>query len=498
MQKTIRRTIAKNASVLFIAQMITWVMSLLLTIFLTRYLGAEPIGQYQLASSLWSIMIILTSMGMDTLLTKEISRAPERTGELFYTSLILRSLFFFLGFGALYLYGRLARYPMDTLYVLYIVGAANFFVLLASGCQAALQGLERMEFISLSDILSKTFITFISITILLLGRGVIIVALVFVVGAIISFSYQFNALRKIKDMKWQVNPKLMGWMVKTSIPYLLIIGIRTIYSQLDVVIISLMTSVVVIGWYGAAYRLFATLLFIPAVFNSAVFPAMARMHASSPERLPIMFRKSSHLMLLLGVPVGFGTFLVANNLVVLLFGVEFINSGPVLALMGLVLVMTYLNALIGQFLISTDRQKQFTYVMAGAMLATIPLDVVLIPWCQYNFANGAIGGSLSYLITEAGILVGGCLMLPKGILTRTTVSNAIRILLAGGLMAAATWSVRNYFILIPVAVGIATYGAAILIIKVVPREDWDLVKSLGGSYLGRLRRKPSDASVIGG
>ena len=68
------RTIAKNASVMMISQLVTWGLTIVLTIFLPRYLGAAALGQFHLANSLWAILAIAVTFGMEILLTKEIAR----------------------------------------------------------------------------------------------------------------------------------------------------------------------------------------------------------------------------------------------------------------------------------------------------------------------------------------------------------------------------------------------------------------------------------------
>jgi O-antigen/teichoic acid export membrane protein len=193
-----------------------------------------------------------------------------------------------------------------------------------------------------------------------------------------------------------------------------------------------------------------------------------------------------------------GTFLIANNLVVLLFGEGFKNSGPVLAILGLVLIMTYQNFILGQYLISTDRHKYWIWLSAIAMLMTVPLDLIFIPWCQRVFQNGAMGGSFSFLITEAVILAVGILLLPKGLLNRSAGQYALRIFVAGSFMLAVTWWARDYFILIPAAIGFVSYGTLAFVMKLVPREDLALMRSLVISYLHRLRRIKSEVPGLGG
>jgi O-antigen/teichoic acid export membrane protein len=492
------RTVARNASFLMASQLITWGLAVLLMIFMPRYLGAAGIGRIQLASSIWTVMTIFIAFGMDTLMIKEIARNPARTAELFSISVILRAIFFVFGFGIVALYAHLARYPLETLYVIGIIGFANFILQFTSACTAALQGLERMEFFSLSDVISKIFITLTTIILLLAGYGVLPAAAVLVGSAAISLVIQLVPLNRMLPLRLHFDLPQALWMLKASFPYLLSVGIRTIYSQIDIIIISLLVSDVVIGWYGSAVRLFATLLFVPAGINTAIFPVMSRTFANSPDSLPRLFRKNFSLMLILGVPIGLGVLVIADPLVVLLYGKEFVNSGPVLAVMGIVLMMTYQNIILGQYLISTDRQNAWTTVMAFATLATIPLDLVFIPLCQVVFNNAAIGGALSFLVTEAGMVAAGLWLLPRGILQRSSAWMAVRVFLAGGAMVAAAWMLRGNFILLPIAVGAVTYVALILILRVVPKEDWILARSLMQSIYGRLLRPKPEAPEAGG
>src|SRR3954451_1897968 len=98
--------VVKNASILMATQLITWALSLLLVVFLPRYLGAAAIGQFAIAGSIWAIMGMLIGFGMDTLLMKQIARNPERTPQLVGTALILRVVLFLASCGVVAIYAR--------------------------------------------------------------------------------------------------------------------------------------------------------------------------------------------------------------------------------------------------------------------------------------------------------------------------------------------------------------------------------------------------------
>jgi len=483
------RTIAKNAGVLMVSQVITWGLTLLLTIFLPRYLGATAVGKFHLANSLWAIIAIIAAFGMNLLLTKEIAREPERTSELVGTSILLRLFIFALGFVGLAIYARLVGYPEETVQVIYVIGIANIFMQFSSTYESALKGLERMEFISIANILTKVLITAGSIAVLLLGYGVVTVAAIGIGAAIINLFIQAYFLRRLQPLHFIVHRHLFPWMLKTSFPYLLVYFFLVAYQQVDIVIISLLVSEKGVGWYGAADQLFGTLLFIPTVFITAVYPALSRSFASASGSMKTLMQKSFYLLLLACMPIGLGFLVVSNQLVVLLFGSDFINSGPILAVMGVVMILTSQNMLLGQFMISMDRQHIMVWVMAGATLLTIPLDIILVPWCQANFGNGPLGGAFSYLITEIVMMAVILKFMPKEILRGKHLEVSLRSLVAGLVMVAAIWWSRQLFIAIPILLGAAVYLVMIILLHAVPKEDVTFLKTMVRELSGKVKRR---------
>jgi hypothetical protein len=113
-----------------------------------------------------------------------------------------------------------------------------------------------------------------------------------------------------------------------------------------------------------------------------------------------------------------------------------------------------------------------------------------VPWCQTNFQNGAIGGALSFMLTEIGMLFAGLYYLPRGSLDRSNAWLAARATLAGMVMALAAWFVREQFILIPILVGAVVYGALVLLLRVIAPADINLLKHVAQGIANRAR-KPS-------
>ncbi len=437
---------------------------------------------------------------MDILLTKEIARAPNSSGQSLSTSLFLRLPFYVLGFGGVALWSWVSGYSADLTLLVVIIGISHFFWQCAFAFRATLEGLEQAKYISYAEIFSKLFNTVVALTLLFLGFGVVAIAIVIVGVALIHALIQWINLRKFARLNWRINWAFARRMLRSGMPYMLSALFLAAYLQADAIIMERLLDEKAVGWYSAADSLFGTMLFVPTAFMGAVFPVLSRRYTDDPNSLPKIMRRSFNMMMVLGVPVGFGLAVIAQPLVLLIFGEEFRESGPILSVLGIVVLLMYLTILLGKSLISADRQNAWTAIMVIATFATFGLDLIFIPLCDRLFGNGAMGGALAYVVTESGMVIAGLVLMPKGTFGWSNLWLTLRAVIAGLLMAGAVWIVRDQFLLIPILIGGLTYGGFAFIFHLFPKEDLRLFYYL---IPARLRvglddrlREPREPSIV--
>ena len=490
------RTIAKNAGFLMSSQILTWLMSTVWILIIPRHLGATDVGKLELAASLWVITSIMISFGMDTYLNREVARRPDQAGILFSNSMWLRTLFFVVSLIVMAIYVGLENFPLDTIQLIVIFGVITLIDQYVATCQVTLYGLEQMGPTALGGIAARAISVTLSVILVLMGFGVLAVALVNIPGSLFNLGIQFYALRRVEGLQLRrFNWLFAREILKKSLPFLVLAGSLTFYQRVDFIIISYFVSEEQLGWYGAAGRFLGTLLFIPTVYMTAVFPALSRMQVSVSDSSTKLTRLSFNLLNLVAVPIGLGLLVIANQLVVLVFGPDFAGTGPVLMVMGVVLIFMYQNTIIGMTLIASDRQKPWTRVIIIAAVLTIPLDLIFIPWCQQMFANGAIGGALAFVVTEAYMLTAGIRLLPKGTLNRANLGYALRTVLSGLIMLASIWWLRDRFLLIPITAGVVVYLICIFSLRLVTPEMRNIMSLTIAAVKQRLGNKDVHPAV---
>jgi O-antigen/teichoic acid export membrane protein len=418
-------------------QLITWTMTLLWTLVVPRSLGPSGMGTIMAAWSITGILGVVLGLGTRNYLVRESVVDPDAASKLVGTALVLRLVLSPALLAGAFVYGEVVGWGQDAKTVLYLAAAATIFVQIAEPLQAAFQSLEQMQYLAYSDILSKSGQGLVGIGVVLLGAGTIGVTACWAVMTGLVVVLDLWWLRGRMRLDLHTNFRRMAHLARASLPYWAFGLFFMLYLWIDFVMLSLLTSAEVVGWYSVPTRLFQTMMFLPVVIATAWLPRFVRSFEESPKSLGEVARPPVELVLLLSLPIAALTIVAADPLIGLLYGSAYDNSVPVMMILGLCIPPMYLNIMLAQVLIAMNRQVLWTWVMAATTIVNPLFNLVLIPWTQHHYGNGAIGAAISLLLTElvcigAGYVLIGRLVFNFGSLKRTVLGTGI---------AAAMWAV---------------------------------------------------------
>src|SRR5258707_14253085 len=117
-------SITKNTMVMMSSQLITWVSSFILMMFLPRYLGSEDYGRLYLAISIGMIVQIIIEFGGNYFIPKEVSRYPERAPVLAVNFIGMRGLLWACSVISMISFASLAGYSGPIWILILILGIA--------------------------------------------------------------------------------------------------------------------------------------------------------------------------------------------------------------------------------------------------------------------------------------------------------------------------------------------------------------------------------------
>jgi O-antigen/teichoic acid export membrane protein len=170
----------------------------------------------------------------------------------------------------------------------------------------------------------------------------------------------------------------------------------------------------------------------------------------------------------------------------MLYGTAYAQSVPVLALLGFCSIPMYLNIMLSQLLVASNRQAVWTRAMVGATVLNPILNLALIQYTQARFYNGAIGASVSLLLTETAIVIYG-LVLVRGVLRWSFLSRLLRAIVATVLMAGVAQLSVPMGLLLEVVISAAVFVIAAIVLKVPTKDEIEVMASLAARIGGGER-----------
>ncbi len=493
-------SIARNTKIMMTAQLITWASSFVLMSYLPRYLGAEEYGKLYFGMSISALAALLMDLGLTMLIVREVARDHGKISSFFFNGGALRifawavSLVITLGFVVL------SGYPTTTIEIVLILGIGNLFLGGYEIIHRIFVGLERLEFRSIGMVSEKVFLAIVGVTMLKMGHGPIAIAFVILLSLLLNFLVSYYFLRRITPLNPQeFRPSTWPSLLREGFPFMISMVFGFIFYRVDVMMLSRMTNDAVVGWYGAPYRLFDTLMFFPVILNTAVYPVLSRLFQTSKENVNATARRLLHLTLVAAVPVAVGMLVLAEPIISLLFGLpEYANSIVLLQLLSVSLILVYADFVFSTVLLSYNKQKEVSWIAVIATFVSITLNYFAITYFQEHYGNGAIGSAIATAITEAFVLVSNLYFIPRGCFRLQDITVGFKTLAVGALMAVCIYGMEMLSLPWPVAgiAGLAAYGVLLYALRIVSSDDLDLLAGMvpfrGVSSVLRRRIQPDD------
>jgi O-antigen/teichoic acid export membrane protein len=473
-----RAPIRRNIQHMLSSQLVSWGLATALAIIVPRWLGPESQGDLRLAWSLWLIAGVVLGLGTAMYVQLEIARRPTAGLTLVGPVMVIRSAAWFVVAAAILAYTALTESTLDFTALVALIGLGVLITAWSDVFGAAFVGLERMSVISLVGVESKLVNAVAVIGLLWIGAGVwgvVSGSIAAAVWSLVRLGLKYRRVGKVVFEGWTHRWRAIA---RASSPYMMAGTGIVVYQQVDVIVLSWFASSRDIGWYSTAETLAGSVLFPATVVFAAIFPTLGRLHEHDQAALVELVKRTFGLFVLVAVPIGLGIMVVGPSFAPLLYGEEFKETGDVLVALGPMIMLNFGTILFGGVALATERGAFWVKVVFTAAVLTVPLDLLVVPWAIEQFDNGAIGGAITFGITETFQFAIGMWVIAPYLAQRSVLWRACRALCAGAVMVACTWPVRDLFIAVPIGVGFVSYVAAVLLLRVISDDELRMIREM--------------------
>jgi O-antigen/teichoic acid export membrane protein len=258
--------------------------------------------------------------------------------------------------------------------------------------------------------------------------------------------------------------------VQTVLVPALTIGASTALSMInynfDSAMLGFLAGPAAVGWYGAAYKPVTVVLAMPLTYFMGMFSVLSATYARDTAAFRRIFFQSLRLSASVALPIGVGGTLLAQPIIVFLFGPSYTPAVPVLKLLVWSAVLVILRAPFRHGITAPGHfgvDLRCAIVSAGLNVA---FNIVLIP--RY----GMLGAATATLAAELIWL----LLVVNRVNHYGLNANPIRLLskplLAALAMAATLYLTPPLFWMLRGAIACAVYGGVLLAVSGGDRQEW--------------------------
>ncbi|MEQ3237752.1 oligosaccharide flippase family protein [Bacteroides cellulosilyticus] len=361
----------RNISILTTCNLFVNIVNLFTNMYLARILRPEGYGRYGVIITLSGILMTISSLGIRQVAIRRISQQQGSSWKQYKISITAR-LTGYIAVAILYFVYSIL-YQNQTFFFFIVVISNTLLLTIWDGIQNVAFGMQRMEYTGYINIISSIIILFIYIV---LPIGWVSVLGVLVIQIIISSFKNICYYGKCKSEhlftysdNTPVSKVAVIDMIKESFPFYLLAVLTLFSTQWPVIFLANHSGIVEVAYFNTANKLMVPASVMLTTIMSALLPNLAKEYIYDYERFISKINAIFKVLVILGIFCCISLTLFRDELVYLIYGNEYKNTGNVMLTQCWYLVFHSVFALFGNVL--TVVRKERIIVILSLLYAII-------------------------------------------------------------------------------------------------------------------------------
>lgn len=471
---TSSKRILKNFAAVFLGDVFGRILGMATAIILARYLGPEDYGKYSLVISLAYIFMVFSDFGLNDLIIRDIAQDHALASRYMAASLIAKPLLSCISMVFLVLMVYFMGYSREIVLCTAVFSLHIVFNTLNNSLSSIFKGFQRMEYASLITVFNGV-VGLLLVVALAHWHGTLI-EIIFsrVLTLFISFVVgYFIFVKNFGKPDFSVSGSFIKKHLAAAFPFLTIGIIHSLYFKVDVIMLSKLKGDLAVGWFSAAANdLFFGLFVIPQAVSAVTYPIFSKQFSESIEQLRKSCNFTIKILTIIGVAISAGTFVLAPQIIYLVFGPQYENSIVVLRIISLAISFSFIRDPFGYGLAAVGKVRVLMWLNIYSLIINVALNSFMIPLYAH------IGAAVTSVICVLFSLWQGYYVLNREIKHLNIIGNYLKPMIAATVMSGVVYALRDYNIFAVILVGAVVYFIAIFMLKTFSSSELLILRGI--------------------
>lgn len=446
---------------------------LLLVIMAGRVLGDSDYGKFSLALAVASVFEMPIDFGLSTLTVKNVARDRGLAAAYLHSILPSKAVISAAVMFALLPTAFLLARSFDGRVAIMVMGLAIVLRSLKSTVHAFFRSYERFDLILLTTYTERLSIVPVCALVLLASPSLMSFVWAYALARIPDLVFSFWLMhRSVVRVGWRWDPAAIRNIQIEALPFGSLNIITVLYAYIGTVILGALRSPAEVGWYSAGYRIYEGLTMFPFILSSVLLPRLSRFFATDRLRHASLAARGLKYTLVLSLPIAACGYILAPQILTLIFGAEYQRGAGALRMLFLASVFMFANWLLNTILISTDRQGIVLRVTGTGLAVSVAAHVVLVS------LYGALGAGIASFIAEFFVFA-MYIVISRNTVFSTSLAGIVWKPVVSCLASSAVFFIPwTATVLQTLALFVAVYCMTLIPLRTFDGEEWSALRSI--------------------
>jgi len=391
--------VIKNAAWLMAGKVIHMGLSFVVSLITARYLGPSNFGLINYAAAYITFFSSLCSLGINSVLVKELVDHPDEQGLTMGTTLLLRAVSSAL--SAVMIVGIVSIVDQGEPLTLVVAALCSLSLLFQffDSINYWFQSRLQSKVYAMVTLVAYTIISAYKITLLVTGMDVRWFAMSNAIEYAIVAVLMLAMYKKYGGPRFSFSFDKARRLLKSSCSFILSGLMVSIYASTDKFMLKQMLSEATVGHYALAVSVSQVWTFLLTAIIESMYPTIMEQHMTGSDRYLRTNRQLYAIVFYVSIVMSAAVTVAAPLLVKLLYGAEYAPAVPLLQIIVWYTAFSYLGVARNAWIVSEHKQKYLKYIYIGAAVINVILNLLLIP------VLGAPGAALASLVTQISTTV---------------------------------------------------------------------------------------------
>lgn len=462
---SLTRQIAHNTIIQIIGRLISVALGIVVLALMTRNLGPLGFGYLTTILAFLQFFGILADLGLNLTTLQLISEPGANQTKILNNLVSFRTITAIIFLALAPITALFFPYPAIVKWGIALTTLSFFFTVM----QQIFVGLFQKELQTIktvaADLAGRTASLVVMLLTLWLSWNLWGALVAIILSNLINLLVLLWGAKNFVKIKWEVDWSVWQKIFSRSWPLGLTIIFNLIYFKADTIILSLFHSPTAVGLYGAPYKILEVLIQFPYLFLGLILPLLTTAWLeNNKERFTKLFQGAFDFLIILALPLIFGTWVLAKPIILLIAGEPFLISAAILKILIVATSIIFISSLYGYVIVAVNGQKaMIKFYLLNALWALVAY-FIFIPLYSYW------GAAYLTVVVELIIALAAAYTAKRlaGLITNWQI--LLPTLLACLVMTGVLLMLANFNLFFSLAAGIFIYFVALYALGGVKKE----------------------------